>query len=138
MTLLMKEKPSSRPVTADSVLDYLKREASKAFAGLIKRVNQLLKRSEHVYLVPEPSGFELDFTDNDTVIVTLHGDTSLIFTDPENTTSALLRVLIHGGATYTVSWPGSVVWGGGVPPTLQNPSQLVLLLYYEGSYYGPA
>lgn len=138
MTLLMKDKPSSRPVTAETVVEYLNREVAKAIEGLIKRVNQLIGRGEHVFVVEEPSGFELDFTDNDTVVITVHSDTSLTFVDPPNTTSALLRVLIHGGASWTVSWPGTVVWAGGTPPTLLNPSQLVLLLYYEGSYYGSA
>ncbi len=45
--------------------------------------------------------------------------------------------LIQGAGPYTVVWPASVVWAGGVAPTLTstNGRKDVVTLFYNGTEY---
>jgi hypothetical protein len=137
MTTRIAQKPSTRPVTQDGVLDYLNREVSKALEALIDRVNKLIVRGEHVFSAESASDVELDFSDNLTATLTLDQNTTLTLVPPD-ADSAMLRILFHQPGAFTVTWPADVVWPAGTPPTISSQSTVVLLLYYGGFYYGLA
>ncbi len=89
----------------------------------------------------------IDFTSKVDHVLTLTGNvTSIAFTAPANTASALMRLSIRlvqdatGGRTVT-GWPVAVKWAGGSAPTITataNKADIVTLEYDGTSYYAVA
>lgn len=69
---------------------------------------------------------------------TLTGNCTYTFTSPGGVTSVVLKI-IQGAGPYTVTWPASVKWAGGVAPTLStaNGAIDIFSFYFDGTnYYG--
>jgi len=75
-------------------------------------------------------------------VITLTGNiTTMSFTAPAGTGNFLLRVVQDGTGSRTITWPASVRWPGGTPPTLStgaNAADIVTFYYNGTNYYGVA
>jgi len=70
---------------------------------------------------------------------TLTGNCTYTFIAPSGVCSLVLKVVQDGTGSRTVSWPASVKWGSGTPPTLTTTAGAtdIVGLYYDGTnYYG--
>ena len=70
--------------------------------------------------------------------ITLTGSPTFTFTNPIGISSLLFRLIQDGSGNRTVTWPASVNWVGGAPPTLSTSGNSVdmISLYWNGiSYY---
>lgn len=84
----------------------------------------------------------LDWTMGQKQKVTLTGDvTALTLTAPLGAANLLLRIVQDGTGSRTITWPSSVKWAGGTPPTLTaaGASIDIVSFYFDGAeYYGVA
>jgi len=81
----------------------------------------------------------IDWTAGNKQKSTLNGNCTYTFTSPAGPCNLTLR-LIQGGS-YTVTWPNTVKWAGGVPPILSTVVSAVDIIsfYWNGTnYYGAA
>ena len=70
---------------------------------------------------------------------TLDENVTYTFTDPPGPAKLVLRIIQDAGGTNTVTWPASVEWEGGTPPTISAGSNAidVVSFYHDGTtYYG--
>jgi parallel beta-helix repeat protein len=66
---------------------------------------------------------------------------TLTLTDPPGPSNVLLRLIQDATGGRTVTWPASVMWPGGTPPTLSagaNAEDIVTFYYNGTTYYGVA
>lgn len=71
---------------------------------------------------------------------TLTGNVTYTFTAPGGPCNLIFKV-IQGAGPYTITWPASVKWPGGVAPIIStgNAAVDIFSFYYDGSnYYGMA
>lgn len=69
---------------------------------------------------------------------TLTGSVTYTLSNPVTGATYLIKI-VQGASSYTVTWPGSVLWAGGTGPTITttNGKTDLVNLYYDGtSYYG--
>lgn len=88
-----------------------------------------------------PSGYTVDWNNGQKQVITLGGSITLSFTAPAGTGNFLLRVVQDATGSRIVTWPGTVLWAGGVAPTLSTAANAVdiVTFYYNGTnYYGVA
>lgn len=81
----------------------------------------------------------IDWDDRNKQKITLTGNTTITFDDPQGPTSLLLRVVQDATGSRTITWPATVKWPGGATPALSGSSNAVDLvgLYFDGTnYYG--
>jgi hypothetical protein len=59
------------------------------------------------------------------------------FSDPSGATNLLLKIRQDGVGSRTITWPGSVLWPGGIAPTLTTTSSGidVVSFYFDGTDY---
>jgi hypothetical protein len=72
---------------------------------------------------------------------TLTANCTYTFTAPSGPCSVILKIIQGGSGSYTVTWPGTVKWSGGVAPTLSTGvgDIDIVSFYYDGtSYFGMA
>ena len=65
----------------------------------------------------------LDLSLGGVQLLTLQANTALTFSNPLATgtsSSFLLKAIQDGTGNRTITWPGSVVWAGGIPPTIST------------------
>ncbi len=72
--------------------------------------------------------------------VTLTANTTFLFNAPDNSGNLILRIAT-GAGSFTASWPGSVLWSGGVAPTITTSASKsdICAFYYSkqaATYYG--
>lgn len=69
-------------------------------------------------------------------VVTLTHSTTLALSNPQ-TGAAYVFEIVQGASSYTVAWPGTVTWPGGVAPTIStaNGAVDVITLYWNGTSY---
>lgn len=66
--------------------------------------------------------------------VTMSGDTTLSFTNfPAGNTGASWLVKLLNGDVHTASYPGNVVWDGGIAPTLTSDSDVLFYTLDSGT-----
>lgn len=66
------------------------------------------------------SSLELDFSEGSVWDITLTANCTLTFVGMVGVMSATMILHQDGTGNRTVTWPGSVVWAGGTPPTLST------------------
>lgn len=69
--------------------------------------------------------------------ITLDNSPVLTFAAPAGVPSLFLRVIQDATGSWTVTWPGTVQWPAGTPPTLSTAPNAVDLLafYFDGTNY---
>jgi len=68
---------------------------------------------------------------------TVTDDVTYTFTSPDGPCNLILK-LVNGGA-HTITWPGTVLWSGGVEPPWTSSGTDIVSLYWDGTnYYGSA
>lgn len=69
-------------------------------------------------------------------IVTLAASTTLTLSNPQ-TGAAYALQFTQGAGSFTVTWPGTVKWAGGVAPVISVANGAIdqIHLYYNGSVY---
>jgi hypothetical protein len=71
--------------------------------------------------------------------LTLTGNTTLTFSNPLSGGIYTLQITQGGAGSYTITWPGSVIWPSGVAPTLSiavGAVDFISFKYAPSSYYG--
>lgn len=80
----------------------------------------------------------LDWNNSNVQSVTLAGNRTFTFANPKDGGRYLIALKQDATGSRTVTWP-TIVWAGGTAPTLTttaNKTDLVTLVYLNGSYYG--
>jgi len=80
----------------------------------------------------------IDWSIKSSQLSTLTGNVVYTFTNPQAGGAYVLRIAT-GAGSFTVTWPGSVLWAGGTAPTITATASKVDLInfYYDGTnYYG--
>lgn len=96
-------------------------DATNDFNFNIQQEAQLRQYSITASVLGNISGATaLDLNNGNVFTATVTGNTTLSFTNPAaaGQTSFLTLILTNGGA-FTTTFPGSIVWLGGTPPTLE-------------------
>ena len=62
---------------------------------------------------------------------------TLTFTTPYNSCNLILKIVQDNTGGRTISWPASVKWPGGTPPTLSTGGNKIDIVsfFYDGTYY---
>lgn len=83
------------------------------------------------------SSWTLDWTNGPYQKVTLTGTiSSLTITPSTACVSLVLTIVQDGTGTHTITWPSSVLWPGGSPPTITGANTTHLIrMYYNGTNY---
>jgi hypothetical protein len=79
----------------------------------------------------------LDFNNGNCQLVTLTGNITFTFSNPQPGARYLLELKQDGTGSRTVTWPAAVKWSGGVAPTLTTTAGQtdIICLYYNGTNY---
>lgn len=83
----------------------------------------------------------VDWTAGNKQRSTLTGNCEIAFTAPPGACNLILKLIQDGTGSRTVTWPASVKWPGGTPPTLTTDADAIdiVAFYYDGTnYYGQA
>ena len=69
--------------------------------------------------------------------ILLTGSPTFTFTAPLGVSTRILRLIQDGAGSHAVTWPGSVKWPGGTPPTLTTAAGGVDIVscYFNGATY---
>lgn len=81
----------------------------------------------------------IDWTLSNKQKSTLTGNCTFTFTAPPGPCNLILKLVQDATGSRTATWPASVKWSGGVPPTLTTTASRadIISLYYDGTvYYG--
>jgi hypothetical protein len=81
----------------------------------------------------------IDWNAGNTQRSTLDENVTYTFTDPPGPARLVLRIIQDVSGTNTVTWPASVEWEGGTPPTISAGGDAidVISFYHDGTtYYG--
>lgn len=81
----------------------------------------------------------VDWTASNKQRKTLTANAVLSFTDPAGPCNLVFRVIQDVTGGWTITWPASVKWAGGVAPTLTSDPNAVdiICFYFDGTnYYG--
>jgi hypothetical protein len=86
--------------------------------------------------------YTVDWNEGQKQLITLTGNiTTMTFTVRGGVGNFLLRVVQDGTGSRTITWPASIKWPGGSPPTLSTGANAedIITFYYNGTdYYGVA
>ena len=79
----------------------------------------------------------IDWTKGGRQSITLTTTQTFTFTAPIGDSSLLFRLIQNGSGNNTVTWPSTVQWVGGMPPTLSTAAGAVdiISLFWNGSNY---
>ena len=80
----------------------------------------------------------VDLSAGNVVNLSLTSSTTLTLTGAAIGTY-IMRIIQGGSGSYTITWPGNVIWSGGTTPTLTTTvgkSDIVTLIYDGTNYYG--
>ena len=81
----------------------------------------------------------IDWTAGNKQKSTLTGDCTFVFAAPLGPCNLVLKLVQDGVGTRLVTWPGTVLWAGGVAPTISVAIGAVdiVTFYFDGAdYYG--
>lgn len=83
------------------------------------------------------SSLTINYANGAAQLVTMTGSSTFTFSNGITGGAYVLRLVQGGSGSYTVTWPASVVWPGGSPPTLSTTVGEVDLInfYYDGTAY---
>jgi hypothetical protein len=83
------------------------------------------------------SALTIDFTDGYSQKVTLTGDVTFTFTNPQNGKNYLLKLVQDATGSRTVTWPANVKWSDGITPVISETASHcdIVSLYYDGTNY---
>lgn len=78
----------------------------------------------------------VDMSAGNFIIMTLAASTTLTLSTP-STGTYIFKIIQGGTGSYTVTWPSTVKWAGGTPPTLQTTVAKwdYIVLIWDGTYY---
>lgn len=77
----------------------------------------------------------IDWNNGQKQKVTLTEACTLTFEDPPGPGNFILKVVPAG---YGITWPDTVKWPAGTPPTLSSATDIVAFYYDGDNYYGVA
>lgn len=79
----------------------------------------------------------VDFNNGNNQKFTLTGSSTLTLSNPLAGTWYQFRIIQGGAGSYTVTWPATVKWQGGIAPTLTTSVGYtdVIALFYNGTNY---
>lgn len=111
-------------------------------AGVAPEAGSALKVAGHGYFVPYDAGSggaakTIDWQVGTAQTLLLTAGCTLTFSNPKNGGRYALRLEQDAGAPFTVTWPATVVWSGGIEPTLaMDVGGLDLIaFYFDGTAY---
>ena len=82
----------------------------------------------------------MNLTSANNFTYTVNNNATFTFSNPPSNPKALgFTLLLQNGGNYTIGWPGSVQWAGGVAPALTSNGYDVLVFYtFDGgtNYWG--
>lgn len=111
-------------------------------AGVAPEAGSALKVAGHGYFVPYDAGSggaakTIDWANGTAQTLLLTANCTLTFSNPKNGGRYALRLAQDAGAPFTVTWPGTVVWSGGIEPTLATDvgGLDLIAFYYDGTSY---
>lgn len=81
----------------------------------------------------------IDWRNGNKQRVTLTGDCSLAFVNPQGATTVTLKLIQDGTGSRSPNWPGVVRWpGSSIPELTSDPNAVdIVCLYHDGAnYYG--
>lgn len=115
---------------------------AKVGLGVAPEAGSALKVAGHGYFVPYDAGSggaakTIDWANGTAQTLLLTAGCTLTFSNPKNGGRYALRLAQDAGAPFTVTWPGAVVWSGGLVPTLSTTAGGLDLIafYYDGASY---
>jgi len=102
--------------------------------------NQSLSQySSTVNVLTPGANIALDWDDGNVQSVVLAQSTTFTFANPLQSGRYIIVVEQGGAGSYTILWPGAVLWPGGTPPTLTTTVgkvDIVTFVYAGSNYYG--
>lgn len=111
-------------------------------AGAAVEAGSKLKVAGHAYIVQYAVGAggaakTIDWSNGNEQTITLDSDCTLTFTNGKAGGRYVLVFTQDGTGGWAIAWPGTVVWSGGIEPTLDtDPAGISLIaFYYDGSNY---
>lgn len=118
-------------VTDATSLSFLRRSVYDGGAGVAE-----VDIDPLVTIASSGAAQTLDVADGGTFDITLDDDCTVSLTGPTLTDNASMAVILRGGDTYDVTWPGSVTWLEGSAPTLSALAVVVLWTVDGGTSWG--
>jgi hypothetical protein len=117
-------------------------EFAEIGAGVAPEAGSALKVAGHGYFVPYDAGSggaakTIDWANGTGQTLLLTAACTLTFSNPKNGGRYVLRLKQDAGAPFAVVWPGTVVWSGGLVPTLSTTAGGLDLIafYFDGTQY---
>lgn len=111
-------------------------------AGAAVEAGSKLKVAGHAYIVQYAVGNggaakTIDWSNGNEQTITLDADCTLTFSNGKAGGRYVLVFTQDGTGGWAISWPGSVVWSGGIEPELDaDPAGISLIaFYFDGSSY---
>jgi len=77
--------------------------------------------------------YDIDWTDGQKQSGTVTGTATVTFTAPAGPCNLML--LLTNGSAFTVTWPATVQWPGGSPPSFTASGTDVVAFFYDGTNY---
>jgi hypothetical protein len=79
----------------------------------------------------------INFDEGNVHLLTLTGNCTLTLSNPQAGASYLLLLKQDGVGGRTITWPGTVKWGGGIAPTIPVTvaNTIIISLVWQGSAY---
>ncbi len=98
-----------------------------------------LKINQSAYFDEEVSASStIDWTQGNKQSITLTGDVTLTFTDPNGPCNLILKIVQDSTGGHSVTFPSNVKWEGGNVPDLSTDSGdtvRIVSLYFDGTNY---
>jgi hypothetical protein len=111
-------------------------------AGVAVEAGSALKIGGHAYIVQYDAGDSgaaktIDWQSGNEQILRLTDDVELTFVNPKAGARYVLRFKQDTSGGWTVAWPASVVWSGGITGVIDSAIDglTLIALYYDGTVY---
>ena len=127
----VKQALRSRAASKDDLLDMMNREVLPVLKATRELANRLAANPE------QTTTATVDWSAAHYQSVRLTGDATLTFIKPGGAAWLALVVQQDGTGGWAVTWPGSVLWEGGTPPTITVAAGAVdlIMFYCDGTTY---
>lgn len=70
----------------------------------------------------------VNLTDGLAISATIAGATTFSFTDVDSTGATVVMMHLTNGGAYTITWPSSIKWAGGIAPKLTSAGDDIVVL----------
>jgi hypothetical protein len=134
----------NRVLSATGTSGVLNAETNLTFDGNVLSLTGKAAVTGQAYVVIDANGnttasTTVDFDSGNVQSYTLNASTTFAFTNPNAGGTYIFIIKQNASSSFTVTWPGTVIWAGGVTPTMTptvNKTDIYTFVYDGTSYYG--